>query len=281
MTAKVINGKEIANNIRLELEKKIKESKCAPRLAVIWIGDNASSAIYVKNKQKVAREIGMECDVHHFPENVAEIDVINLIDSLNQNVDVNGIIVQLPIPKHLNQNKILELISTDKDVDAFKQEMVGSLWLGKSDWASATPEGVLYLLRSELSDLTGMHAVIVGRSNIVGKPLAALLLQNNCTVTIAHSKTKNLSDIVKNADIVVAACGCPKLIKKSWVKSGALVIDVGINYIDGKICGDVDFNEVKEVAKAITPVPGGVGPMTIAMLLENTYKAYLKQKDSL
>lgn len=281
MTAKVINGKEIASNIRLELEKKIKENKCAPRLAVIWIGDNASSAIYVKNKQKVAREIGMECDVHHFPENVAEIDVINLIDSLNQNVDVNGIIVQLPIPKHLNQNKILELIATDKDVDAFKQEMVGALWLGKSDWASATPEGVLYLLRSELSDLTGMHAVIVGRSNIVGKPLAALLLQNNCTVTIAHSKTKNLSDIVKNADIVVAACGCPKLIKKSWVKSGALVIDVGINYIDGKICGDVDFNEVKEVAKAITPVPGGVGPMTIAMLLENTYKAYLKQKDSL
>ena len=281
MTAKVINGKEIANNIRLELEKKIKESKSAPKLAVVWVGDNSSSAIYVKNKQKAAREIGMECEIYHLPENVNEVDVISLIDRLNNDADVNGVIVQLPLPKHLNQNKILELISIEKDVDAFKQEMLGALWLGKSDWASATPEGILYLLHSELSDLTGMHAVVVGRSNIVGKPLAALLLQNNCTVTVAHSKTKNLPDIVKNADIVVAACGCPKLIKKDWVKSGALVIDVGINYIDGKIYGDVDFDEVKEVARAITPVPGGVGPMTIAMLLENTYKAYLKQKDSL
>ena len=279
MTAKIIDGKLIAEHLKLELAKKIALCNEVPKLAVIMVGNNEASKIYVKNKKKAAEAIGLKCDVYHFDENVLEADVLQQIRELNADKEVNGIIVQLPLPKHINEHEVLEAVDLLKDVDAFKQEMSGSLWQNNAMWASATPQGVLYLLKTVMPDLQGKHAVVIGRSNIVGKPMAALLLNQDCTITIAHSKTKGLGDIVKNADIVVAACGSPKLVKKDWVKEGAVVLDVGITRIDGKLYGDVDFDEVVNVASALTPVPGGVGPMTIYMLLENTYKAYLKQKD--
>ena len=198
---------------------------------------------------------------------------------LQERLPISQKIIQLPLPKNFNEQQILEAISQDKDVDAFKKSMTGALWQNSAQWASATPQGVLYLLKTIEPNLCGKNAVVIGRSNIVGKPMAALLLNEDCTVTIAHSKTIALAEIVRMADIVVAACGCPKLIKKEWIKKGAIVIDVGISRVDGKLLGDVDFDEVVDVASAITPVPGGVGPMTVYMLLENTYKAYLKQKN--
>ena len=281
MTAQIINGKEIAQHICDDLAKQIKQLKTMPKLAVVLVGDNPASLIYVRNKQKKAQEIGIECEVFHLSEAVQESEVITLIERLNMDKSFNGIIVQLPLPKHLNESHIIETVRQDKDVDAFKQIMSGALWQKKAPWASATPQGVLLLLKKYVDNLSGKHAVVIGRSNIVGKPMAALLLNEDCTVTIAHSKTIGLKDIVKTAEIVVVACGVPHLVKKDWVKSGAVVIDVGISKVDGKLCGDVDFDEVKDVAGALTPVPGGVGPMTIAMLLKNTYTAYLKQMDNL
>lgn len=281
MTAQIINGKEIAQQFCDDLAQQIKQLKTMPKLAVILVGDNPASLIYVRNKQKKAQEIGMECEVFHFAETAKEDEIVTLIERLNMDKSVNGIIAQLPLPKHLNETHILETVRQDKDVDAFKQIMSGALWQKKAVWASATPQGVLLLLKKYVDNLCGKHAVIIGRSNIVGKPMAALLLNEDCTVTISHSKTVGLKDIVKTGDIVVVACGVPRLVKKDWVKPGAVIIDVGISKVDGKLCGDVDFDEVKEVAGAITPVPGGVGPMTIAMLLKNTYTAYLKQMDNL
>ncbi len=281
MTAQIINGKEIAQQFCDDLAQQIKQLKKMPKLAVILVGDNPASLIYVRNKQKKAQEIGMECEVFHFAELAQENEIVTLIEQLNMDKSVNGIIVQLPMPKHLNETHILETVQQDKDVDAFKQVMSGALWQKKAPWASATPQGVLLLLKKYVDNLCGKHAVIIGRSNIVGKPMAALLLNEDCTVTISHSKTIGLKDIVKTGDIVVVACGVPRLVKKDWVKPGAVIIDVGISKVDGKLCGDVDFDEVKDVAGAITPVPGGVGPMTIAMLLKNTYTAYLKQMDNL
>ncbi|MBR1605026.1 MAG: bifunctional 5,10-methylenetetrahydrofolate dehydrogenase/5,10-methenyltetrahydrofolate cyclohydrolase [Alphaproteobacteria bacterium] len=281
MTARIIDGKEIAKKLRYELAQKIDKEPVHPRLAVIWAGDNEASQIYVRNKQKAAQEVGIDCELFHFDKEVAESDIIALIHRLNHDQLVHGIIVQLPLPEHLNSKNILETIQADKDVDAFKMVMTGALWQNRASWTSATPEGVLYLLKTVISDLSGMHAVVIGRSDIVGKPMSGLLLNEDCTVTITHSKTKNLPEIVKTADIVVAACGQPKMVKKEWIKAGAVVIDVGITKVDGVLYGDVDFEEVKNVAGAITPVPGGVGPMTVAMLLKNTYTAYLKQKNSL
>lgn len=281
MSAKVIDGKEIARQLRTRLTEAIRQKHISPKLAVIWIGENEASRVYVRNKQKAAQESGFKCDVFHFPDSICESDILALIERLNADKTVNGIIVQLPLPSSFNECRVLETVCQDKDIDAFKQSMSGALWQNRSLWASATPEGVVYLLKQTLPQLSGKHAVVIGRSNIVGKPMAALLLNEDCTVTITHSKTLNLSEIVRQADIVVAACGCPKLVKRDWIKPGAVVIDVGITKVDGQLVGDVDFDEVKEVASAITPVPGGVGPMTIAMLLQNTYTAYLKQTDSL
>lgn len=281
MTAKIIDGKQIAQQLRSVLAQKVALLPSVPKLAVIWVGNNAASEIYVRNKQKAAHETGIDCDIYHLAENTQEEELIDLINKLNQDATVNGIIVQLPLPSKIDESKILETVQAEKDVDAFKQVMSGALWQGKACWASATPEGVMFMLHTVCENLSGKHAVVIGRSNIVGKPMAALLLQEDCTVTMTHSKTVNLQDIVKTADIVVAACGCARLVKKEWIKSGAFVIDVGINKVDGHLCGDVDFDEAKEVASAISPVPGGVGPMTIAMLLQNTYTAYLKQRDSL
>ena len=281
MTAQIIDGKNIAKQFRIELSQKIAQCSLPPKLAVIWVGDNEASRLYVKNKQKAALEVGINCEIFHFDADVREGEILTLIERLNMDQAVNGIIVQLPLPLHIDSRRILEAVRADKDVDAFKSCMMGALWLNREPWASATPQGVLYLLKTILSDLSGLHVVVIGRSQIVGKPMAALMLNEDCTVTITHSKTKNLSEIVKTADIVIAACGQPKMVKKEWIKEGAVVIDVGITKVDGQLLGDVDFDEVKEVARAITPVPGGVGPMTVAMLLQNTFAAYLKQKDSL
>ena len=281
MTAQIIDGKKIADDLCQVLASKVKNCSVSPKLAVIWVGNNEASGIYVHNKQKAAQKVGIVCDIFHFSEDATTSDILTLIERLNRDETVNGIIVQLPLPQQIDETLLLESIRVEKDVDAFKCVMSGALWQNKASWASATPEGVLCLLHTVCPHLSGLHAVVIGRSKIVGKPMAALLLNEDCTVTIAHSKTQHLSDIVKMADIVVAACGVPHLVKKEWIKKGAIVIDVGISRINGKLCGDVDFESVSDVAGAITPVPGGVGPMTIAMLLNNTYEAYLKQRDSL
>ena len=281
MTAHIIDGKSIALKIRQDLAKKIEQhpSEDMPVLAVIRVGDNEASKIYVRNKQKAATEVGIGCEVIELSESIGENALIEIIHELNDNPHVNGIIVQLPLPKHLNELTILSAINPLKDVDGFTPYNTGLLSYNHPDaFISATPKGVLRLLQETGIDLCGKQALVIGRSNIVGKPLAMLLMHNNCTVTVAHSKTKDLPALAKQADIVVAACGRPQMVKADWLKEGAIVIDVGINRIDGKICGDVDFENAKEVASFITPVPGGVGPMTIAMLLENTFEAYLRQE---
>ncbi len=281
MTAQIIDGKAISAQIRRQIADDIAVSKAKVKLAVVSAGDNAASQVYIRNKKNAAEQVGIACDIYQFDASVSEQELSDLILRLNQDVDVNGIIVQLPLPSHLNENKITALIAADKDVDAFGPNSVAHLWLGDQKWASATPQGVVYMLHTIFSDLSGKHAVIIGRSNIVGKPLAALLLQEDCTVTLTHSKTIDIQAVCKTADILIAACGCPQLVKKDWVKSGAVIIDVGITRVEGKLLGDVDFADVADTASYISPVPGGVGPMTVAMLLRNTYSAYLKQKSSL
>ena len=229
-------------------------------------------------RHKAASEIGMECRISYVPQNAGEADLRDLIIDLNDNFDVNGIIVQLPLPPQFDALQILSMISYHKDVDGFSPYNAGLLQMNNSEAVvAATPGGVYELLKDIPGGLSGKHALIIGRSNIVGRPLADLLLNHDCTVTVAHSKTVNLPLLCREADIVIAACGCPRLVKGDWIKPGAAVIDVGINRVDGKLVGDVDFDDVKEKAGFITPVPGGVGPMTVAMLLQNTWRAYLKQ----
>lgn len=281
MTAEIIDGKAIAQKLRSELAAKVAELGKKPYLAVILVGNDEASLIYDRNKQKAARELGMECDIYHLPETTEENELLQLIDRLNHDENVNGILVQMPLPRHLDSRKIIEKVDFYKDVDGFSPYNAGLLHANDAKaTVAATPKGILYLLKLVLGDLGGKHAVIIGRSNIVGRPLASLLLNHHCTVTIAHSKTVNLPDIARQADILVAACGCPRLVKGDWIKAGATVIDVGITRENGKLFGDVDFDEAKEKAAYITPVPGGVGPMTIAMLLDNTYEAYLKQNNN-
>lgn len=279
MVANLIKGKEIALALREKLAQEIAAHGDRPHLAVILVGDDEASLIYDRNKQKAAIAAGMDCDLHHLSEQTSEEEVLALIQQLNEDKNIHGVMVQLPLPKHIDARKVLEHIRPEKDVDGFTPQNAGLLSV-KDERAivSATPAGILYLLKTVHQSLAGMHAVIIGRSNIVGKPLAALLLNNDCTVTVVHSKTRNLPELTRQADILVAACGCPKMVKADWVKDGATVIDVGINRIDGKLCGDVDFDDVINKAAYITPVPGGVGPMTIAMLLENTYQAYKQSK---
>lgn len=279
MTAQIIKGKEIALALREELATELYSKGYRPHLAVVLVGDDEASLIYDRNKQKAALEAGMDCDLYHLPTETTEAELTELLDRLNEDVGIHGVMVQLPLPKHIDSRRIIERICPEKDVDGFTPQNAGRLLL-KDERAivSATPAGVLYLLKSVHQSLAGLHAVIIGRSNIVGKPLASLLLNNDCTVSIVHSKTCNIQEITRQADILIAACGCPKIVKKDWIKEGATVIDVGINRIDGKLCGDVDFDDVIEKAAFITPVPGGVGPMTIAMLLQNTYQAFLSLK---
>lgn len=283
MTAQIIDGKKIASEIRADLARKVEQlsGEVMPVLAVVLVGDNEASRIYVRNKQKAAAEVGIGCEVLEMNEAIGENALLATIEELNENPHVNGIIVQLPLPEHINPLKILSAIRPEKDVDGFNPYNAGLLACKEPEAVvSATPKGILKLLQTTGIDLCGKHAVIIGRSNIVGRPAAMVLLNHDCTVTVTHSKTVDLPSIVRQADIVVAACGCPNLVKKDWLKEGAVVIDVGINRVEEKLCGDVDFEDAKEKASFITPVPGGVGPMTVAMLLENTYEAALKQQNS-
>ena len=274
----IIDGKKIAETLRQKLKKEIVEIKSSfksvPGLTVILIGDDPASKIYVRNKEKFSKEIGINSEVIKYPENIEEKEVLSKIIELNKNKKVSGILVQLPLPKHINKQKVIETILPEKDVDGFHPINVGNLSSGYDSKIPCTPLGCLILLKEVEKNLSGKHAVVIGRSNLNGKPMAQLLLKENCTVTITHSKTKDLKSQCNKADIIIAAVGKPKLVKGDWVKKNAIVIDVGINKTTDGIVGDVDFNEVSKVAKAITPVPGGVGPMTIACLLRNTVECF-------
>ena len=280
----IINGKKVAADLRGELKKKVVELKSSynaiPGLTVILVGEDLPSKIYVKNKEKSAIEVGINSEVLRYSDNVEEQVVLNKIKELNKNDKVSGILVQLPLPKHINKRKVIETIDPKKDVDGLHPVNVGNLSSGYNSTIPCTPLGCYLLIKNTEKNLNGKHAVIIGRSNLNGKPMTQLLLKENCTVTITHSKTKDLKSECSRADIIVAAVGRPKLVKGDWVKKGAIVIDVGINKTDSGLVGDVDFDEVAKVAKAITPVPGGVGPMTIACLLNNTVECFKKAQSS-
>src|SRR3989338_7800356 len=273
MTAKIIDGKKIADSILEDLRKRVKDSKEKPGLAIVLVGNNPASEIYVSSKLKKAESAGFYVEKHTLPEKTAQDELLKLIDELNQNKKIHGFIVQLPLPKHINENRVIDSILPHKDVDGFTPVNLGNLANDNNMLLPATARACMELIKSTGIEIKGKNAVVVGRSNIVGKPTALLLLQENATVTICHSKTRSLAEHAKNADILVVAAGKPKFVKKDMIKPGAAVIDVGINRVPEGIVGDVDFENVKEVAGFITPVPGGVGPMTIAMLLDNTLKA--------
>ena len=274
----IIDGKKIAAKLREDLKKKIIDLKSTfksvPGLTVILVGDDPASKIYVKNKEKFSKEVGMNSEVIRYPKNVEESVILDKIMELNKDKKISGILVQLPLPKHISKKKVIETILPTKDVDGFHPVNVGNLSSGYDSSIPCTPLGCFLLLKKVEKNLSGKHAVIIGRSNLNGKPMAQLLLKENCTVTITHSKTKDLKEECLKADIIVAAVGKPKLVKGDWVKKNAIVIDVGINKTESGIVGDVDFDEVSKVARAITPVPGGVGPMTIACLLNNTVECF-------
>ena len=274
----IIDGKKEAANLREEIKNEILEIKKKinknPSLAVILIGDFAPSQIYVRNKEKNSTEVGITSNVIKYPKEVSEKEVLDKINELNNDKNISGILVQLPLPKQISKEKIINAIDPKKDVDGFNPINVGNLASGYKSIVPCTPLGSLLLIKKVEKNLSGKHAVIIGRSNLNGKPMAQLLLKENCTVTVVHSKTNNLQEECLKADILVAAVGVPNLVKKDWVKSSAIVIDVGINKVGDKIVGDVNFEEIKDNIKAITPVPGGVGPMTIACLLKNTLECF-------
>ena len=274
----IIDGKKEAEVIRSEIRKEILDIKSKtskiPSLTVILIGNYAPSKIYVKNKEKSALEVGINSKIIKYPESVSEKEILNKIDELNKDKNISGILVQLPLPDQIRKEKIINAIKPSKDVDGFNPVNVGNLSSGYKSIVPCTPLGCLLLIKKVEKNLSGKHAVIIGRSNLNGKPMAQLLLKENCTVTIVHSKTKNLQSECNKADILVAAVGVPNLVKKDWVKDNAIIIDVGINKVGEKIVGDVNFEALKDKAKAITPVPGGVGPMTIACLLKNTLECF-------
>lgn len=279
MSATILDGKKLAQEIRNKIKEDIAASGLKCGLAVILVGSNPASQIYVKNKVKACEEVGIKSYGYYLNEDITEEELLTLIDTLNNDKNVNGILVQLPLPFHFSEKRVLEAINPLKDVDGFSAINAGKLMIGdKSALLPCTPSGVMELIRLSGIDIKGKNAVVVGRSNIVGKPVSLMLLAQDATVTITHSKTTDLASITKTADILVAAVGKPKMITASMVKKGAIVIDVGINRVDGKVVGDVDYDSVAEVASYITPVPGGVGPMTIAMLLHNTYLAAQNQK---
>ncbi len=286
--ASLIDGKAIASDLRTQLSADVaglvKDHGVKPGLAVVLVGEDPASEVYVRSKSKQTVEVGMESFKHTLPTETSEQELLDLVARLNNDDTVHGILVQLPLPNHINEGRVIEAIDPAKDVDGFHPVNIGRLVAGEEALVPCTPQGCIILAKSAQADLTGCHAVIVGRSNIVGKPVAQLLLQENCTVTIAHSRTRDLPGLCATADLLVAAVGQPEMIRGDWVKPGAIVIDVGINRIpapekgEGKsrLVGDVKFDEALEVASAITPVPGGVGPMTIACLLKNTYQAALR-----
>ena len=285
--AYAIDGKAIAAKVRADVAAEVARMKAqhgfVPGLAVVLVGEDAASEVYVRNKAQQTIEVGMQSFEHKLPEETTEAFLLDLVAKLNRDPAVHGILVQMPLPKHIDSAKVLDSIDPAKDVDGFHPLNVGRLSIGERALAPCTPVGSIILAKSVKHDLSGLDAVVVGRSNIVGKPMAQLLLRENCTVTIAHSRTKNLPDVVRRADLVVAAIGKPEFVKGDWIKPGAIVIDVGINRVvkpdgKGKLVGDVAFAEAAQVAGAITPVPGGVGPMTIACLLKNTVEAALMQR---
>ena len=274
----LIDGKKAAAKLREQLKNEVSQLKTkyskVPGLTVILIGELAPSQIYVRNKEKSANEVGLKSDVIKYPKNVEEKTVLKKIEELNNDVSVSGILVQLPLPKHIDKQKVIEAIKPNKDVDGFHPMNVGNLSSGYESSVPCTPLGCYLLIKQIEPNLNGKKAVIIGRSNLNGKPMMQLLLKENCTVTITHSKTKDLKDECLKGDIIVAAVGIPELVKGDWVKKDAIVIDVGINKTEKGIVGDVSFDEVSKVAKALTPVPGGVGPMTIACLIKNTIECF-------
>ncbi|EAC9570027.1 bifunctional methylenetetrahydrofolate dehydrogenase/methenyltetrahydrofolate cyclohydrolase FolD [Listeria monocytogenes] len=273
----IIDGKKLAKEIQekvtREVAELVKEGK-KPGLAVVLVGDNQASRTYVRNKQKRTEEAGMKSVLIELPENVTEEKLLSVVEELNEDKTIHGILVQLPLPEHISEEKVIDTISYDKDVDGFHPVNVGNLFIGKDSFVPCTPAGIIELIKSTGTQIEGKRAVVIGRSNIVGKPVVQLLLIENATVTIAHSRTKDLPQVAKEADILVVATGLAKFVKKDYIKPGAVVIDVGMDRDENnKLCGDVDFDDVVEEAGFITPVPGGVGPMTITMLLANTLKA--------
>ncbi len=278
---RLIDGKQIAAQIRAELASEVEEltarGKRPPCLAVIWVGEDPASATYVRAKGKACQKIGMNFELHHLEEGISEKDLLKLIEELNNREEIDAMLVQLPLPKHISEKKVIEAIAPNKDADGFHPYNLGRLLIGAPTFIPCTPAGILELLKRSQIETVGKEVVVIGRSNIVGKPIAALLMQKNtgnATVTVCHTATKNLTFHTKRADILIVAAGQPKMIKAEMVKDGAVIIDVGIHRTEAGLCGDVDFKEVEPKVAAITPVPGGVGPMTVAMLLKNTVQAY-------
>lgn len=275
--AKLIDGKAISQQIKDELKEQVAAMKAAGTeigMAVIQVGNDPASSVYVRNKKKACEYIGIRSESYELPENTSQEELIQLIERLNQDEKIHGILVQLPVPDHIDEDQVIKAISPKKDVDGFHPQSVGALSIGQPGFVSCTPAGIIQLLKRSGVEIEGKECVVIGRSNIVGKPMALLLLRENGTVTVTHSKTKNLKEVCKRADILVVAIGRPKMIDASYVKEGAVVIDVGIHRNENnKLCGDVDYASVEPIASAITPVPGGVGPMTIAMLMHNCVEA--------
>lgn len=276
---KVLNGKEVANKIKDQLKEEVSKIQKDICLAVIQVGDNKASNVYVRNKKNACEYIGIESEVYKLSEDVNEEDVIKAINVLNNDNAVNGILVQLPLPKHIDENKVIQTISPEKDVDGFHELNVGKLVIGEDTFIPCTAKGIIELLQYYDIDIEGKECVIVGRSNIVGKPTAIELLHHNGTITMCHSKTRNLKEICKRADILVCAIGKPKFFDKEYVKEGAVVVDVGIHRTENGLCGDVNFDDVKDIVSAITPVPNGIGSMTVAMLMKNCVQAAQMQYD--
>lgn len=280
--AKIIDGKQISAAVKEKVAKgvaELNEKGISVGLAVIIVGEDPASKVYVANKKKACEALGIISEEYALPENTTEEELLNLINELNNKKSINGILCQLPLPRHLDEKLIINSILPEKDVDAFHPSNVGRIMIGDFDFVPCTPAGVMEMLSYENIEVEGKNCVVIGRSNIVGKPMNMLLLHKNGTVTVCHSKTKNLKEICRSADILVAAVGRANFVTADMVKEGAVVIDVGINRENGKLCGDVDFDSVKEKASAITPVPGGVGPMTIAMLMQNTLTAAKRQNN--
>lgn len=281
--ANIIDGKAISKQIKEELKEQVTALKAEGReigMAVIQVGNDPASTVYVGNKKKACEYIGIRSESYELPENTTQEELLSLIDRLNRDDSIHGILVQLPVPEQIDEDTIIKAISPEKDVDGFHPQSVGALSIGQKGFVSCTPAGIIQLLKRSGIEIEGKECVVVGRSNIVGKPMALLLLRENGTVTVCHSRTRNLKEVCKRADILVFAIGKPKFIDASYVKEGAVVIDVGIHRNEqNKLCGDVDFDSVEPVASAITPVPGGVGPMTIAMLMHNVVESEKMQKE--
>lgn len=280
--AKLIDGKKISQEIKDELKEKVAALKAEGKtgaLAVIQVGEDPASSVYVRNKKNACAYIGIESLAYELPESTTEEELLKLIEELNEKEEVRGILVQLPLPSHICEDKVIQAISPEKDVDGFHPQSVGAMTIGEKGFLSCTPAGIIQLLKRSGVEIEGKHCVVIGRSNIVGKPMALLMLRENATVTITHSRTKNLPELCKQADILIVAIGKPRFIGAEYVKEGAVVIDVGIHRDENnKLCGDVKFDEVEPIASAITPVPGGVGPMTIAMLMSNCVQSIEEER---